>query len=93
MTRFSGSTPAAAFDASTCDPFEYFQAQELILNIDLCGSLSCLFKYGDWAGNDYSRQLDHTILCTQAYSYSEYAYCPGTCASYVSNPVLLPLSQ
>ena len=30
----------AQWDASTCDPFEYFKAQQLILNIDLCGASS-----------------------------------------------------
>ncbi|GFZ44644.1 hypothetical protein JCM24511_02368 [Saitozyma sp. JCM 24511] len=48
-------TPAAAFDASTCDPGHYFGAAELILNIDLCG---------DWAGNNYAPQtnLNNTIF-------------------------------
>ncbi|KAK8844602.1 hypothetical protein IAR55_006449 [Kwoniella newhampshirensis] len=39
-------TPVAAWDASTCDMGRYFQAQVLILNIDLCG---------DWAGNSYAQ--------------------------------------
>ncbi|KAK6904976.1 hypothetical protein I203_105795 [Kwoniella mangroviensis CBS 8507] len=30
-------TPRAAWDASTCDPYKFFQAQVLVLNIDLCG--------------------------------------------------------
>ncbi|WVW81476.1 hypothetical protein I302_103470 [Kwoniella bestiolae CBS 10118] len=37
-------TPRAAWDASTCDPYKYFQAQVLVLNIDLCGV---------WAGTLY----------------------------------------
>ncbi|WWD22847.1 hypothetical protein CI109_107341 [Kwoniella shandongensis] len=39
-------TPVAAWDASTCDMGRFFQAQVLILNIDLCG---------DWAGNSYAQ--------------------------------------
>ncbi|WRT63407.1 uncharacterized protein IL334_000312 [Kwoniella shivajii] len=38
-------TSRAAWDASTCDPGKYFQAQVLVLNIDLCGV---------WAGALYS---------------------------------------
>ncbi|ORY27342.1 concanavalin A-like lectin/glucanase domain-containing protein [Naematelia encephala] len=38
-------TPVSAWDASTCNPYEFFSAQMLVLNIDLCG---------DWAGNDYA---------------------------------------
>ena len=33
----TGGTPDGAFDASTCNPNEYFKAQQLILNINLCG--------------------------------------------------------
>lgn len=36
LTR-SGGTPHAAFDASTCDPYNFFSAQTLVLNINLCG--------------------------------------------------------
>ncbi|WVQ93960.1 hypothetical protein IAU59_001038 [Kwoniella sp. CBS 9459] len=41
----SWGTPAAAWDASTCDPAKFFQAQVIVVNIDLCG---------DWAGDLYS---------------------------------------
>ncbi|WVR03268.1 hypothetical protein IAU60_000259 [Kwoniella sp. DSM 27419] len=37
--------PSAAWDASMCDPYGYFQPQVLVINIDLCG---------DWAGDLYS---------------------------------------
>ncbi|EIW73129.1 hypothetical protein TREMEDRAFT_59291 [Tremella mesenterica DSM 1558] len=37
--------PAAEFSGNSCDMGRYFQAQVLILNIDLCG---------DWAGGVYS---------------------------------------
>ncbi|WWC57798.1 uncharacterized protein I303_100333 [Kwoniella dejecticola CBS 10117] len=38
-------TPRAAWDASMCDPWKFFQAQVLVLNIDLCGV---------WAGDLYN---------------------------------------
>ncbi|OCF33123.1 hypothetical protein I316_05168 [Kwoniella heveanensis BCC8398] len=41
----SWGVPAAAWDASTCDPKQFFQAQVIVVNIDLCG---------DWAGDLYS---------------------------------------
>ncbi|WVF66337.1 hypothetical protein IAT40_001077 [Kwoniella sp. CBS 6097] len=41
----SWGVPAAAWDASTCDPKKFFQAQVIVVNIDLCG---------DWAGDLYS---------------------------------------
>ncbi|KAL7420349.1 hypothetical protein Q5752_005319 [Cryptotrichosporon argae] len=47
-------TPVAAWDASTCDPGTFFQAQELVMNIDLCG---------DWAGDDYSQYSYCTGTC------------------------------
>ncbi|WOO79688.1 putative glycosidase [Vanrija pseudolonga] len=53
--------PAGTFDASNCNPFQFFQPQVLVLNINICG---------DWAGN----------------TYSQFSYCPGTCASYIADP-------
>ncbi|WWC85506.1 uncharacterized protein L201_000370 [Kwoniella dendrophila CBS 6074] len=38
-------TPRAAWDASMCDPWKFFQEQVLVLNIDLCG---------EWAGALYN---------------------------------------
>jgi hypothetical protein len=32
-----GGTPHAAYDASTCDPYNFFSAQTLVLNVNLCG--------------------------------------------------------
>jgi hypothetical protein len=60
-----GGIPVAAFDASTCDPGEFFQAQQMVLNIDLCGMLhhillcyiQCLIGIiGDWAGTMFSSE-------------------------------------
>ncbi|KAK1921314.1 concanavalin A-like lectin/glucanase domain-containing protein [Papiliotrema laurentii] len=38
--------PAAAWEASTCDPYTYFKAQQIVLNVNLCG---------DWAGQNYNQ--------------------------------------
>jgi hypothetical protein len=37
-----GGTPHAAYDASTCDPYNFFSAQTLVLNVNLCGMSSLL---------------------------------------------------
>ncbi|GMK58190.1 hypothetical protein CspeluHIS016_0502220 [Cutaneotrichosporon spelunceum] len=36
--------PVAVFDRGSCDPYSFFDAQVIILNVNLCG---------DWAGNTY----------------------------------------
>jgi len=38
MTYEIGGTPHAAYDASTCDPYNFFSAQTLVVNVNLCGS-------------------------------------------------------
>lgn len=53
LTRLGG-TPHAAFDASTCDPYNFFSAQTLVLNINLCG-MSLLTSFRNWVEEDANR--------------------------------------
>ena len=47
VDKMIGGQPVAAFDASTCDPNKYFQTQQLILNINLCGESQRTFNSHD----------------------------------------------
>ncbi|CAK9783546.1 hypothetical protein CC85DRAFT_323762 [Cutaneotrichosporon oleaginosum] len=44
-TPLAWGNPVAVFDRATCDPYTYFQAQVIIMNVNLCG---------DWAGSTYA---------------------------------------
>lgn len=41
----SWGTPSAAWPASGCDPSKYFKAQQLVLDITLCGDLYVTFTF------------------------------------------------